>query len=68
MKLPLRQEIEVIPGDPTVGPYDIITINSNGKVIENQGRNLVLGWKITEVVGVMATNVKGVIKGSITRK
>lgn len=67
VKFPIRQEIEVLPGDPVIGPYDIITINSSGRINENQGRNLVLGWKITETVGIMASNARGITKTSVTR-
>lgn len=65
--MPVRQDIEVLPGDITaIHVNDHIVITSKGVVTDKplRGvRTLKLGWAVKETIGVSVVNPRGVSKG-----
>jgi hypothetical protein len=61
--LPVRTEIEVLPGDEQAGPDEQVIVTSKGKVKTNPQRPLVLGWTVRETISIAVVNTRGVSKG-----
>lgn len=61
--MPIKQEIEVLPADDfSVDIHDQVIISSDNRTGRNP-RQLVLGWKVTETIGVGVVNTRGVAAG-----
>lgn len=65
--MPVRQDIEVLPGDITaIHVNDHIVITSKGIVTDKplRGvRTLKLGWTVKETIGAAVVNPRGVARG-----
>jgi hypothetical protein len=64
--MPVRQDIEVLPGDETlIKANDNVFVTSKGIVTDKplRVRKLKLGWTVKEVIGAAVVNPRGVSKG-----
>jgi hypothetical protein len=64
-EMPVRQDIEVLPGDEVtkIGANDHIVITSKGVITDKPWRRFILGWKVKETIGRVVVNPRGVSKG-----
>lgn len=64
--IPIRQHIEIIPGDTPVGKlfgHNVIVITSKNKIEKNDStKSLLKGWTVTETIGVGIVNARAVSK------
>lgn len=69
MKIPTRQEIEVLPADEPksikLSIYDRIIITSSGVLdVLPAIKPFKLGWTIRETIGVAVVNARGITAGN----
>lgn len=57
---PIRQEIEILPGDPPRSPYNHIFISSKGKIYKKKP---LIGFRVFEKIGIAVVNPRGVLAG-----
>lgn len=62
--MPVRQDIEVLPGDDFVPMHEYVVINGKDEMeLYVPSKRLKLGWTVSESIGVGVVNTRGVTAG-----